>query len=267
MKFKKLLFGSALLSSMLFAGGDIVPVETTVQAPQASMEETEKWEFNLAPFYLWAMDMNGQATIGENVSQVDVGFDQITDKLEAVFIVHFEGMHESNFGFLTDINYVSLGGDQSLPANTILDVNMDMTIAEFSSLYRMQYEEDAFDLIAGVRYVKIDMGLNITSGAPINGLNLSPQIDWIDPLIGARWIRDINKEWSLLVRGDIGGFGVSSDFTWQALGLVEWKPYEHTSFIAGYRVLDIDYEEGSGAQYFQYDVRSQGPLVGVNFRW
>lgn len=264
MKLKNIIFGSALLSSMLFAGGDIVPVEPIVQTP---VEETEKWKFNLVPFYLWAMGMNGGATIGEDVSQIDVDFDEITDNLEAVFIVHFEGMHESNFGFLTDLNYVGLGGSQSLPGNTTLDVDMDMTIAEFSGLYRIQSEEDAFDLIAGVRYVKIDMGLNITSGTPINGLNLSPQIDWMDPLIGARWMRDINEEWSLLVRGDIGGFGVSSDFTWQALGLVEWKPYEHTSFIAGYRVLDLDYEEGSGAKYFRYDVRSQGPLVGVNFRW
>ena len=267
MKLKKLLLGFALLASMLFAGGNIAPVEPIVEAPQVMSEETEKWKFNLAPFYLWAMGMDGQATIGENVSEVDVDFDQITDKLEAVFIVHFEGMHESNFGFMTDINYVSLGGSQSLPENTTLDVNMDMTIAEFSGLSRMQYEEDTFDLIAGVRYVKIDMGLNITSGAPINGLNLSPQIDWVDPLIGARWMRDINEEWSLLVRGDIGGFGISSDFTWQALGLVEWKPYENTSFIAGYRVLDLDYEEGSGDTYFRYDVRSQGPLIGVNFRW
>ncbi len=259
MKLKKLLLGSAVLSSMLFAGGDIAPVEEMVET---AVEETKTWEFNLAPFYLWAMGMDGQATIGENISQIDVDFDQITDKLEAVFIVHFEGMHESNFGFLTDINYVSLGGSQSLPNTATLDVNMDMTIAELSGFYRIQNEEDAFDLIAGVRYVNIDMGLKINS---ITALN--PQIDWTDPLIGARWIRDINEEWSLLVRGDIGGFGVSSDFTWQALALAEWKPYEHTSFIAGYRVLDIDYEEGSGAQYFQYDVRSQGPLVGINFRW
>ena len=261
MKLKNIFLGSALLSSMLFAGGNIVPVEPIVQTP---VEETEKWKFNLAPFYLWAMGMNGQATIGEDMSQVDVDFNEITDNLEAVFIVHFEGIHESNFGFLTDINYVSLGGSQSLPGNTTLDVDMDMdmTIAEFSGLYRIQNEKDAFDLIAGVRYVKINMGLNINSITA-----LSPEIDWVDPLIGARWIREINEEWSLLVRGDIGGFGVSSDFTWQALGLVEWKPYEHTSFIAGYRVLDLDYEDGSGAKYFRYDVRSQGPLVGVNFRW
>ncbi|MCD6213266.1 MAG: hypothetical protein J7J02_09850, partial [Sulfurovum sp.] len=73
MKLKKILLGSALLSSMLFAGGDIVPVESIVQTP---VEETDNWEFNLVPFYLWAMGMNGEATIGENVSQVDVDFDQ-----------------------------------------------------------------------------------------------------------------------------------------------------------------------------------------------
>ena len=265
MKLKKLLLGSALLSSMLFAGGDIVPVEPIVETP---VEETDNWEFNLAPFYLWAMDMSGDATVGDNTSVVDVSFDAITDNLEAAFIVHFEGMHQSNFGFLVDINYVSLGGSQTiLPLKKELNVDMDMTIAEFSALYRMQMDEHAFDLIAGMRYINIDMDIKINSLGPLSGFGPSPKIDWLDPLVGARWMYNINEEWSVLARADIGGFGIGSDTAWQALGMVEWKPYENVSFIAGYRVLDMDYDQGFGPTYFRYNVKSAGPLVGVNFRW
>lgn len=264
MKFKNALLASALMSSMLFAGGDIVPVEPIVQT---SMEETANWEFNLAPFYLWAMDMSGDATVGQNESAVDVSFDTITDNLEAAFIVHFEGIHQSNFGFLVDINYVSLHGSQTNLELKTIDVHMDMTIAEFSALYRMQMDEHAFDLISGMRYVNIDMDIKISSLGPLSGFGPSPKIDWLDPLIGARWMYNIDEEWSFLARGDIGGFGVGSDFAWQALGLFEWKPYEHISFIGGYRILDMDYDQGFGPTYFRYNVKSAGPLVGVNFRW
>lgn len=263
----KIVSTVALLSiagNVLMAGGDIVPVEPIVQTP---IEETDNWEFSLAPFYLWAMDMDGDAVIGGNTASVDVSFDEITDNLEKAFIVHFEGMHQSDFGFLVDINYVSLHGSQTNLALKTIDVDMDMTIAEFSALYRMQMEEHAFDLIAGMRYVNLDMDLKISSVGTVPGFGPGIKVDWVDPLVGARWMYNINEEWSVLARGDIGGFGVSSDFTWQALGLFEWKPYEHVSFIAGYRILDIDYDQGFGPTYFRYNVQSAGPLVGVNFRW
>jgi hypothetical protein len=34
---------------------------------------------------------------------------------------------------------------------------------------------------------------------------------------------DITKHWALTVEGDIGGFGVGSDFTWNALGLISYR--------------------------------------------
>ena len=50
MKFKDVLLGSALMSSMLFAGGDIVPVEPIVQTP---IEETDNWELQITPLAIY----------------------------------------------------------------------------------------------------------------------------------------------------------------------------------------------------------------------
>jgi hypothetical protein len=91
--------------------------------------------------------------------------------------------------------------------------------------------------------------------------------DWTDPLVGARWMWGFADGWSLIARGDIGGFGVGSDFSWQALGLVEWQPWEYSSFIAGYRALDVDYEDGRGREYFSFDATVHGPVIGLNFKW
>ena len=39
------------------------------------------------------------------------------------------------------------------------------------------------------------------------------------------------------------------------------------SLILGYRWLDIDYSTGEGDELFTYDVLTQGPVVGVGFRF
>ncbi len=46
--------------------------------------------------------------------------------------------------------------------------------------------------------------------------------NWIDPLIGGRYLWRFADGWNIIARGDIGGFGVGSDFSWHALGLIEW---------------------------------------------
>lgn len=69
------------------------------------------------------------------------------------------------------------------------------------------------------------------------------------------------------MRGDIGGFGAGSDFTWHVNGLVHFQPWRYVAIIVGYRVLDQDYEEGSGVNRFKYDMRISGPLAGLNIIW
>ena len=256
------------MKTILLKGLVAILLLTTLSAKE--QEKQSSWEFNLAPFYIWMMDMDGQVDMGTNSGEVDVPFDDITDNLEAAFIVHFEGMHKSNFGFLVDVLYMDLEGTEDTGpsiANAKANVDLDMTVAEFSGLYRIQKNEHAFDLIAGMRYVEIDMDALVSSSGPQDGLNPKKNADWVDPLVGGRWIWSMNKKWSVIARGDIGGFGVGSDFAWQGLGLVEYQPFKHASFLAGYRVLDIDYDEGSGSSYFRYNVKTEGPLLGLNFKW
>lgn len=246
-------------------------VASSLAAEEEIKEVKSDWEFNLAPFYVWMMDMDGNVDLGTNSGEVDVPFSDITDNLEAAFIVHFEAMHKSNFGVLVDVLYMDLEGTEnvptSVPFNTQAKVDLDMTVSELSGLYRIKKDEHAFDLIAGMRYVELDLDVSLSSNGPLDGLNPNNNVDWVDPLVGGRWTWDIHEQWSFIARGDVGGFGVGSDFAWQGLGLVEYQPFKHASFLAGYRVIEIDYDEGSGASYFRYNVKTSGPLVGINFKW
>jgi hypothetical protein len=99
------------------------------------------------------------------------------------------------------------------------------------------------------------------------GIHPSGTVDWWDPIIGARLTLPMGKAWTFNLRGDVGGFGVGSDFAWQAFPWLSWQFSERGSLQAGYRAISTDYDEGSGLSEFRYDVVTQGPQLGVTYRF
>ncbi|RYD82022.1 MAG: hypothetical protein EOP84_10095 [Verrucomicrobiaceae bacterium] len=67
--------------------------------------------------------------------------------------------------------------------------------------------------------------------------------DWFDPYIGLRGRYQISPAFYLTARGDIGGFGIGSDLTWQAYGAVGCQLSRSVFAEAGYRYLYMDYHK------------------------
>ena len=258
----KRIFISALLAILLVLG-----------ASCAFAGETQKegnWDFNLLPLYLWMVDMEGDLGIGLVDSGVNVPFSDIFDNLETVFTVHFEATHRSNWGLFFDYSYLDVGASGSgflgpLPAT--INIDMTSTIVEIGGLYRIENGPHGFDMLGGVRYTKMEPDLTITPPAPAPGQKFGLSEDWYDPIVGVRYFYDFGNKWMFSARGDIGGFGVGCDFTWNVAALVHFQPWKNVGFIAGYRALDQDYESGSGLRRFKYDMRLAGPVLGLNFVW
>ena len=140
----------------------------------------------------------------------------------------------------------------------------------------------ALDVTAGVRHVRTsaDVSFVITGAVDTARLGLIRQgtralarsgtMNWTDPVVGMRLRHKTRWGGEVLLRGDIGGFGIGSDFTWQAFG-----GYAHVwpqdgwdiSAVVGYRALSLDYDEGAGNRRRGLDVVLHGPMMGVKFRW
>lgn len=246
-------------------------IVTNVSLSLAETSNDDNWQFNLAPFYLWGINIKGDLSLGTDkipgniplTKPIDVPFEDVFTSLEAAFIVHFEGMHKSNFGFLVDVDYLNIGSDFTNSKGIGLGVDFEVTLAEVAGLYRVKQNNHNFDAVYGLRGYRLNPSVALLNGPTV----VDETQDWLDPFIGGRWTWNFAEGWSVTARGDIGGFGVGSDFAWQAVGLVEWQPFEYVSFLAGYRALDIDYEDGSGNDYFKFDATVYGPLLGVNFKW
>ena len=87
--------------------------------------------------------------------------------------------------------------------------------------------------------------------------------EWVDPFIGfrARW--NLTEKLFLIGRGDVGGFGVGSDLTWQATAAFGWQLSDSWSMELGYRYMDIDYTDGN----FVYDAVQDGIFTSLTYRF
>ena len=223
-------------------------------------QEQDTWEFNLAPLYLWAVNMDGDMTLMGNTTPIQADFNKIASKLEEIFTIHFEGMHNSGWGFLTDVSYLNLGDQQTTPESLTIDVDFTNLMVELAGVYRFSLDENNLDLIGGIRYYGLDTEINVVGNPPVD-----KDKDWVDAMLGARYTWTITDKWNFMARGDIG-FG-GSDLAWNLTGLFNYQPWKHVSLLFGYRYMDIDFEDGSGADLFRYDVSMHGPLLGLNFVW
>ncbi len=78
---------------------------------------------------------------------------------------------------------------------------------------------------------------------------------------------DLSEKLSLGVRGDVGGFGVGSDLTWIVIPGIAYQLSPRFTLKAGYRIYNVDVEEGSGANKFEFDIEQEGPILGLTIHF
>lgn len=142
-----------------------------------------------------------------------------------------------------------------------------------------------FDLLLGGRYwyQRADIAVNIAGTLNVNIDNLefsadrskliarSGAINWVDPYVGLRIRHKLAPRQDLSLEGDIGGFGVGSRISWQALASYKYE-FGSTGSIAwsgvlGYRALYVDYTQGWGNTFFELNLLQHGPVIGLSARF
>jgi hypothetical protein len=214
---------------------------------------TNKWTFDFS-LYGVAAGMSGDITAKGIPADIDVGFDKIWDNLE------FGAMGTVRVGYdrwslSTDVIYMDLEGSKGS-----VNAEVQQWLVQLMLGYRIWRN---FEVTAGTRYNNLSATIEIT-GPTGRVRSTSGTVEWWDPVFGGRFSVPLYKTLSLDVMGDVGGFGVSSDLTWQAQPMLNWRFTKWGSVQAGYRWLYSDYSQGSGSSQFRYDILTQGPQVGFS---
>lgn len=227
-----------------------------VSTPAAAAE----WKHEFAP-YLWGSSMDGTVGIGDVTAETNLSFSDILDNLEFGFMGAYRASRD-RYSIMVDAIYMGLGATEKGPGRVLkADIDLDQIGLEADFGYAVG---DRITLLGGMRYVSLDSDLRVT-GPLGNELSASEKQDWVDPVVGAIYTWPIAEDWTLSLRGDIGGFGVGSDFAWQGMATLRWQFSPRAGLGLAYRHLDIDYEDGKGDDYFKYDVATSGPAMGVVF--
>lgn len=224
----------------------------------------DQWQ-HTAVVYMIGASIDGTAGVGPVESDVDVSFGDILDNLEFGAMAAYRG-EKGPWAVIADLIYMDLETDKNGLGpfgNTRATVQLDQLIMELDGSYAIN---DQLDVYAGLRYWDVDSTVTVVGGGPL-GETLDGKLgeDWVDPLVGVRYVWPLGEQWTLVWRGDIGGFGVGSDFSWHTTAYFAWHLNEHANVLIGYRHLDVDYDDGSGADRFLMDVSEGGPTVG--FAW
>jgi hypothetical protein len=257
----------ALITVIIF-----VWVAGSVCADESS-DQHSGWEFKVSP-YLWFHSASGDVTVRGQESDLDLSFNDIWDELNIAAMLVFEG-RKNRWGFVGDALYANLGKSTSTDVAGIkIDPTVKLSYLGAGGFYRLgtwdlsQTPANAVptvtvDAMAGARYTYLDMKLDLKGFRSTSG-----DKSWVDPLVGARAIFDLSQRWAVSLMGDIGGFGVGSDFAWHAWGLLGYRfslfsKDNNAAVFGGYRALSWDYTDGSGEDKFEWDVTLYGPILGL----
>ena len=182
----------------------IFPIVMHIQQARATDgDEQDNWQFDLAPFYLWAVSLDGDVAIGPKGDSITLDFGDIFDNLESIFIVHFETVYKERYGIFFDVNFIDIGQSISTP-QTDINVDLKATVAELAPYYRWTKGDHMFDAFAGILYSKVETDATFSNIPP----SISVSEDWVDPFLGGRWIWSFTEKWATSVKAGIGGLSL-----------------------------------------------------------
>ncbi len=226
------------------------------------------WRVRFVP-YGWLFEVQGTAGVRGVTVPVSVSYRDtlrfLTHDVDFIFSGKLE-IENDEFGLIVDGFYVKAALANGLGPLTF-NSSLDMTIVNITGTYNLIADAEPmpyltrFDALAGIRIWSLSSA--VTATGPLVTASASGTRDWVDPFIGGRVISPLAEGTEAQIRGDIGGFdwGEASQFTWQLEALISKQCSDCCSLRAGYRILDVNNHQGSGASAFVFDVQFRGPVA------
>jgi hypothetical protein len=257
---------TSILGAGVAAGLAMTYTSANAWGQETSNPEQSGWSFELSPS-LWLAALDGDIGVrGLPPAEVDASFSDIFDHIDwfpPPLMLAGEGRY-GRFAFLTDFIYLGLEGDGGSPGPlpVTADVDVKTAVWSFAGAYRvLQNDTASVDLLAGGRLWNLESDVTLTG--PRGARQGSGSQTWVDPILGIALRAKLGGGFAVRFVGDVGGFGVSSDVTWEILGTIQYQPAEWVTLKAGYRHLAADFDDNG----FLFDAALSGPIIGGTFRF
>jgi hypothetical protein len=233
---------------------------TLLSAAEAHADEPT----NTLMIYALGIGIGGEAQVGAFSADIDVSASEVLDHLELGAMVAYR-WESDTWSIQADSIFASLAGEQEGSLGiTRTTLDLDQLMLELDGGYRLN---DNFEVLFGLRYWDFDTTITVHADLPPPPAQVvtseQRSRDWVDPLVGMRAVAPINDKWSFIARGDVGGFGVGSDFAWSATAFFHWRTGENFSVAFGYRIFDFDFDDRGALNSFGLDMQQSGPGAAI----
>lgn len=289
------VLGAACAIAAPAMAADFGMADATIVATEA-VPPGSGWDIRVTP-YAWLTGINGTITArGRSVTSAASFVDLVQDSDELIPFMGAWSIGKDRFSIFGDFFYSKIGfsAERSKAVNPVAGlvisaradaaVTTTLTIAQAVAAYDIiKQSGTTVAAYAGARYwnASAEIDLKITGEVDLSNLGLkrkgkfaiadSGDMEWVDPVVGFRVVQELTPRDELTLVADIGGFGVGSEFSWQIFGGYShvWQISRSTKMALdlGYRILSVDYQEGSGTSQKGMDLTLHGPLAGLSFRW
>lgn len=225
--------------------------------PVSVTSQSGEWRFNVYPILAWvpintSIEVEGPFDLagGGGGGSGQVGGKLVDTRLDGAFLAGFSATN-GTWRFAADGVYAAVGGGRETPQLTV-DVNL---IYAHATVARQ---------IAG--------GLYVTGG--VRRFALEYEIDFLDfdtftnkpgiwdPLVGLAFHK-VGDAFEFHAHAEYGGFGVGADSDFGAGALIDWKPFDHFGFTAGYSLIAFKFTKEVGPYEFSAKQTLAGPVVGI----
>ena len=242
--------------------------------PQHSDAQGIDW--TIAP-YIWIPGIGVDTTVeSDPILGPEVTLDDLIDKLDGVFMGHFEGRREHLALFvdmiylsLADSNVFSIDPGGPIQGDLATDTSLTLKLYEFGGAYRMGSDDPgspAFDILLGARVVDVDHNIGLILPDPgMTPVTLSDSFSESDAFLGGRLVGKFSDKWNYNVRADIGGGGTSGTFNIFAAVGYSFGQTGLFSLDFGYRHMTIKLENRQDGTSTETDITLSGPLFGFIF--
>ncbi len=237
---------------------------SSLAAAQSASSGGSGWEFAVTP-YLWAAGTKVDIETPQNEDiKVDESFFDILDDLKFAFMGAFEVKH-GRFVSVQDIMFLSLGSSADgnigpIPVEADVDEKLLTTTHLFG--YRVVDNGPMFvDVFAGGRFTSIKVDLEIE--LPLQTIDRDSKKTQFGPVVASRVRFPLSDRWGVAVYGDLGGFGVGADISWQLMGTVQYDISDRWRLAGGWRHFYAKQSKND----FDVRVKLDGPILGVTYRF
>src|SRR5262245_12845273 len=226
-----------------------------VPAAANAQQAPDRWTVELTP-YLWAAGVDGNTAADGTGSEIDTDYKFFSlDNLDFALGTAVEA-RKGRWGVLGDAMYVEFSDEFDRGPNSEVELSggvFDMVGLMAASNGR------PLELVFGLRSVALNSTVAVAR-VP----RAEARESWLDPIIGLRFVYDFNDRWSVALRGDVGGAGISShssELATNVSAIFGWRIGEKVTLRGGYRMLQMDFDGDD----LVLDATLQGYIVGASW--